>query len=288
MKILIALYELANFFGGVQTWSLTMYHALRKLGHTVYFFTHEAKINEAHKNLPFIHNGVFDLILCSSNAALREIGRFKGRKIFISHGILPELEQPVKGADIYIAVSEESAKNCKTKGFPVSKIIRNPIDCDGLHSSACQGELKTIAFFDRRRNFAFVDEIKKCGFEVLEIGRPPTLKPEEHIMKADLVVARGRGAYEAMAMGKNVIVSGNNSGRSNVELMDGFVDDETFFRFRQNNLSGRYSQIQVSSVDVFLKEIERYNQKQGALNRNLIFEHNNSIKIANQFLELAN
>jgi len=288
MKILIALYELKNFYGGVQTWSLTMYHALRKLGHTAYFFTHEAKINKAHENLPFIHNGAFDLILCSSNVALREIGGFKGRKIFISHGILPELEQPIKGADIYIAVSEESARNCKTKGFPVSKIIRNPIDCDRLCLSACHTELKMIAFFDRRRRFGFIDEIKECGFEVLEIGRPPIPKPEEHIMKADLVVARGRGTYEAMAMGKNVIVSGNNSGRSNTELMDGFVDNGAFFKFRQNNLSGRYNRIQMSSIDIFLKEVEKYNQKQGTLNRNLIFEHNNSIKIANQFLELAN
>lgn len=286
MEILIALYELENFFGGVQTWSLTMYHALKKLGHTVSLFTYRSRINKAYENLPFIHNGAFDLILCSSNVALREIGRFRGRKIFISHGILPRLEQPVKGADIYIAVSEESAKNCKTKGFPVSKIIRNPIDCDRLHSSACQGELKTIAFLDRRRRFVFIDEIKKCGFEVLEIGRPPIPRPEEYIMKADLVVTRGRGAYEAMAMGKNVIVSGNNSGRSKIEIMDGFVDNETFFRFRQNNLSGRYNQIQVSSVDIFLKEIERYNQKQGALNRNLIIANNNSKDIAKQFLEL--
>ena len=286
MKILIALYEFEHFYGGTQTWSLTMYHALRNLGHTVYFFTHKIKINEAYKNLPFAHNTKFDLILCGSNITLKDLSEFKGKKVFVSHGILPPLERPVKGADVYIAVSEEIAANCKARGFAIHKIIRNPIDCDKLYLSACRSELKMIAFFDRRRNFAFVDEIKKCGLEVLEIGRPPILKPEDHIMKADLVVARGRGAYEAMAMGKNVIVSGNNSGRSNVELMDGFVDNEAFFKFRQNNLSGRYNQIQVSSIDIFLKEIEKYNQKQGTLNRDLIFKYNNSTKIANQFLEL--
>lgn len=289
MKILIALYELENFFGGVQTWSLTMYHALRKLGHTVYLFTHKSRINKAYRNLPFVRDGIFDLILCDSGVVLRDVSEFKGKKVFISHGILPRLAQPIKGADIYIAVSEESAENCKTKGFPPYKIIRNPIDCDRLYFSACHRELSTIAYFDRRRRFRFIDEIKKCGFEVFEIGRPPILKPEEYVRKADLVVARGRGAYEAMAMGKNVIVSGNNSGRSkDVEFMDGFVDDETFFKFRQNNLSGRYNRIWISSVDIFLKELEKYNQKQGASNRNLILNHNNSGEIAKQFLELAN
>ena len=148
--------------------------------------------------------------------------------------------------------------------------------------------MKTIAFFDRRRRFEFRDEIKECGFEVIEIGHPPVQKPEDILTKADLVVATGREAYEAMAMGKNVIVSGNNSGRSGTELMDGFVDDETFFKFRRNNLSGRYSQIRISSIDVFLKELEKYNQEQGASNRNLIFIHNNSEDIVKQLLKLMN
>lgn len=288
MKILIALYELENFFGGVQTWSLTMYQALKKLDHEISFFTHSSKINKAHETLPFICNGAFDLILCNSNIVLNDIKEFKGKKIFISHGILPKLEQPIIGADIYIAVSEETAENCKIKGFPVHKIIRNPIDCDKFYFSECGGELKTIAFFDRRRSFKFIYELKKKGFDIIEIGDPPTINPEEYMKSTDLVVALGRRAYEAMAMGKNVIVSGNNSGRSDIEIMDGFVNNDTFFKFRRNNLSGRYNQIRISSVKIFLKEIEKYGQKQGISNRNLIFTHNNSENIAKQFLELMN
>jgi len=287
MKILIASHELENFFGGVQTWSLTMYYILKKLGHEVYFFTCSPEIHKMYKDLPFVRSGAFDLILCGVNAALSGVKKFKGKKVFISHGILPKLAQPIKGADIYIVVSEETAKNNKAKCFPVHKIIRNPIDCDKFYFLPCNKELKTIVFFDRRRRFKFINEIKKCGFEVFDIRNPPIPDPREYLRKADLVVAKGRGAYEAMAMGRNVIVSGNNSGRSKVEIMDGFVDDESFFKFRQNNLSGRYNRIQVSSVDIFLKEIEKYNQKQGALNRKLIYTHNNSEDIAKQFLELA-
>jgi len=280
MKILIALYELENFFGGVQTWAKGMYFALRKMGHDVHFLTHCPGYNPSDSD--------FDLILCNSNVALHDTRRFKGVKIFISHGILPQLEQPVKGADIYVAVSEEVADNCKAQGFPVDRVIRNPIDLDEFPFSGCSEELKTIAFFDRRRKFKFKSGLVERGFRVIEIGNPPVVYVWRYLEEADLVVARGRGAYEAMAMGKNVIVSGNNSGRSKSELMDGFVDDETFFKFRQNNLSGRHKHIEVKSIDVFLKETEKYNQNQGVLNRNLIAENNNSKMIANQFLELVN
>ena len=133
MRILIASYELENFFGGVQTWSLTMYHAFKKLGHEVYLFTHSNKINENYKKLLFARNGTFDLILCNINAVLNDIKVFKGKKVFISHGILPRFAQPIAGADIYIATSEETAENCKSKGFPVHKIIRNPIDCNRFY-----------------------------------------------------------------------------------------------------------------------------------------------------------
>jgi len=288
MKILIALYELENFYGGVQTWSLTMYETLKKLGHDVNIYTHSTKINEMYRDLPFVRNGAYDLILCSLNEVLNDVKEFKGKKVFISHGILPRLAQPVKGADIYIAVSEETAENCKAKGFPVHAIIRNPIDFDKFYFSGCNKKLKIITFFNRRRKFKFINELKRLGFEVIEIGNPPVLHPEAYLKNADLVVASGRGAYEAMAMGKNVIISGNNSGRSSMELMDGYINNETFFEFRKNNLSGRYNRIPVSSVKIFLKEIEKYNQQQGIRNRKLMLENNDSKNIAKQFLELAN
>jgi len=276
MKILITLHEPQSFFGGVETWAATMRSVLEKLGHEVQFF-------------PFEKNGnrKFDLILCNTNKALRGVARIKGKKIFICHGILPRPAQPVKGADVYIAVSEETADHCRLQGFPIHSIIRNPIDCSRFAFVGCGETPETIAFFDRRRRFRFARELRKKGFTVVEVGHPPVSNPEFYLCKADLVVARGRGAYEAMAMGKNVIVSGNNSGRSEVELMDGFVDDKTFFEFRENNLSGRCNCIQVSLIDVFMEELRKYNSRQGKRNRSLMLTYNDATGIAEQFLELA-
>ncbi|GAH77777.1 unnamed protein product, partial [marine sediment metagenome] len=45
MRILIGVYELQSFWGGTQTWTLTMLKALKKLGHNVYIYTHLPFVN---------------------------------------------------------------------------------------------------------------------------------------------------------------------------------------------------------------------------------------------------
>jgi hypothetical protein len=89
-----------------------------------------------------------------------------------------------------------------------------------------------------------------------------------------------------MALSKNAIVSGNNSGRSHkTELMDGFVDDETFYDFRLNNCSGRRKKIKVTSAEMFIEEIEKATLKQGRSNRVLIEKNNDARLIAKQIIK---
>lgn len=260
-----------------------MYLALKKLGHDIYFFAHLPRLNKIYKGLQFVHDGVFDLILCSSNTALNDIREIKGKKVFISHGIIPALEQPIAGADIYIAVSEEVAENCKARGFAVTQIIRNPIGCERFPYVGCSESLKSIVFIDRRTGFRFINQLKNHDFNIMDTGRPPVIDTRLYIRDADLVISRGRNAYEAMAMGKNVITTSVGS-----ELMDGLITENSFLEFRKCNCSGRYKNIPITSVSVLLDEAQKYNQAQGLINRELILEHNDSMKIAGQFLELVN
>lgn len=285
MKILIANNEMENFFGGTQTWTITMVKVLRELGHIVHFTGVNKKINPAFQNdfEPLID--AYDLLIANGNTTLNT---FKGKApvtIFISHGILPQLEQPVHGADIYLAVSEEVEQNIISKGFKCDGIIRNPIDIQKFSTSNEVKEIKTIGFLDRRRKFPFLKEVEN-RYNVIQIGNPPTTKIKEELDKCDVVVALGRGAYEAMSLGKNVIVSGNNSGRAHkLEIMDGYVDNTTFFDFRKNNCSGRYNNINVNKVETFLQEIDKINLVQGPRNRKLIEENNDANLIAKQLIQ---
>ena len=45
MNILIAQNEMQNFYGGIQTFSLTIYNELISLGHNVDFYTHRKGIH---------------------------------------------------------------------------------------------------------------------------------------------------------------------------------------------------------------------------------------------------
>lgn len=285
MRILIANSEMENFFGGTQTWTITMVKALRELGHIVHFTGVNKKINPTFQNdfEPLIDS--YDLLIANGNTT---INAFKGKApvtIFVSHGILPKLEQPVQGADIILAVSEEVEQNIINKGFRCNGIIRNPIDIQKFSTSNKVKEIKTVGFLDRRRKFPFLKEIEN-RYNVIQIGNPPTTKIKEELDKCDVVVARGRGIYEAMALSKNVIVSGNNSGRAHrLEIMDGYVDNTTFFEFRKNNCSGRYNNINVNKVELFLNELYKFNLEQGEKNRKLMEENNDSRLIAKKLLQ---
>lgn len=284
MKILVANYEMENFFGGTQTWTITIVKALRKLGHKAHFTGISGKISPAFKSdfEPLLDS--YDLLIVNGNTTLNH---FKGRApvtIFISHGVLPKLEQPVKGADIYLAVSEEVRDNIISKGFKCDGIIRNPIDLEKFTTNNPVTEIKTIGFLDRRRKFLYINLLRK-HYKIIQIGTPPTPYIKEELDKCDLVVARGRGIYEAMALSKPVIVSGNNSGRSQgTELMDGYVDNKSFYEFRKNNCSGRSKKLIVSSPEMFVEEIRKASVDQGHRNRKLMEENNDSNLIAKQLI----
>ena len=287
MNILIGLYEFENFYGGVQTWTLTMLKAFSKMGFNVEVHTHLKKINRKLKNIPLHTQDNYDLIICNSNVVLDELSPLDGKKLFISHGILPKLEQPVEGADLYAGVSEEVADNLIHHGFKVDAVIRNPIDVDKFYYAGCSEELKKATILDRRRKFAYQKELKKQHLKIVQIGHPPIIDIRKKILDVDLVIGRGRGAYESMAMGKNVIISGNNSGRGNCELMDGMINSENFYEFRLNNCSGRRRAIEVHDFNLILKEIRKYDHTQGKINRDLIRKNNHYLTIAEQIISLA-
>lgn len=285
MDILIANSEMQNFFGGTQTWTITMVKALRDLGHTVHFTGLTKRINPAFKKDYEPLKKDYDLVIANGNKTLKFYKDKAPVVIFISHGVLPQQEQPVKGADIMLAVSEEVQDNIIKKGFKCNGVLRNPIDTQKYTTTNKVTEIKTIGFLDRRRKFPYLNEIKK-KYNVIEIGNPPTTKVKEELDKCDLVVARGRGIYEAMSLSKPVIVSGNNSGRARqVEIMDGYIDNTSFFEFRKNNCSGRYNNTKINNVKLFLNELDKVEIEQGEKNRKLIEENNDARLIAKTLLE---
>ncbi|MCX6766045.1 MAG: glycosyltransferase, partial [Candidatus Moranbacteria bacterium] len=82
----------------------------------------------------------------------------------------------------------------------------------------------------------------------------------------DIVVSLGRGAIEAMACGRNVIIYDIHGG-------DGLINEDNFFEIRKNNFSGRRFRINYN-VNKFKEEILKYNPRIGEKLRKLVLREN--------------
>lgn len=276
MKILLTNNTLQNLAGS-ETWVKTMFESLESLGHQVGACVASGEDLLIGKT---VENP--DLAIINHNSCLNILKNLPCKKIFTSHGVIPDLEQPVEGADIYVSVSEEVQENLKNKGFE-SVIIRNPIDCEKFKSTRpINDKIKKVLFSSNYQGYAknvIIQTCQELGIE-LEIigGNNRVVNIVDKINEADLVIGLGRTAYEAMACERNVIIFDYNGA-------DGMATPETLIEFRKNNCSGRRYRKQFTVEDL-KNEFSKYSVENGKRLREYILENNNSKKIVKQYLEL--
>ena len=255
MKILIVTRFLDNF-AGTELYTLEISRELKKEGHKVSVFSPVlGSVAEKIKALgiPVTDNILdyqkekFDIIHAQHNttAILARLAFPNTPMIFVSHGVLPDIEQPPAvdiGISKFIAVSKEVKENLmKTHCIPDRQIIviKNGVDLKKFSVQKKPDKtLRNILVISNR----YIDRTRKIiegaaveiGAKVTHIGLPenPVMNTLPFIAKADLVISLGRGALEAMACGRSVIIYDVNGG-------DGFVDESNFFEIRKNNFSGR-------------------------------------------------
>ena len=249
MKILLTNYSL-QYRAGSETWTMTMFNKLSK-EYDVDVYVSKAGIN-ALINASSDSKKHYDLALINHSSCLKEIRDWNiDKRIFTSHGIIPKLEQPISGADVYVSVSGEVQSNLVDKGFE-SVIIRNPIDTDYFIGSPGNDELKSILFLNnhaQKINCFKIVRAACCGynFKILSSWKK-TVK--EEIAQADLVISSGRGCYEALSCGKNVMIV-NQFG------CDGMVTEDNILELRKNNCSGRRYNFSWNTRDI-VHEFEKY------------------------------
>jgi len=286
MKILIAIH---TFFGngragGTETWATTMQAELERTGHTVEITDSTSRscvstITGAPIDTP-------DMALVAHNTCLAQLKHIDCTKILTCHGVLPQLEQPRRGADIYVAVSEEVQAHMHQRGYEAT-VIRNPIDCERFKPD--DRELPRVPggvwFYSRyvgdagetcAQAFAPICYTYRApghGGHVGQLAVPDVMNDQ------DLVIAIGRSAYEAAACGRNLIVGDYNG-------FDGFATPESMLEFRKNNCSGRRYGIHYTPEELRQIAERNYDPAMGARLREYILENNDVRKIARQYLEL--
>lgn len=269
-------------WGGSETFTRTLYKELERRGHELSVFTFRPGV--ASEGLNRVENPQaddYDLVLTSHNTVLDQLKGLNRFTIHTSHGPTHALEAPSDGANRYIAVSEEVKKIYADRKMTV---IHNGIDLERFRPTKplnkklekvgimCQGsEATTIS----------ADACASLGIEFEVINQTPNV--EEVINSCDLIVSLGRGAYEAMACGRAVIVFDSRSYQP--KLADGIVTKENFKELLKCNFSGRRYNRKFA-LKAMMMELKKYKPEMGPINRKLAEQHFDIRKAADKYLEL--
>ena len=93
----------------------------------------------------------------------------------------------------------------------------------------------------------------------------PTLEPERVLADADIVVAKGRAAVEAMASGRAVYVYDQFGG-------DGWITPQSYRALEADNFAGQATAA-VPSAEALARDLATYDPQMGMANRDLAVRH---------------
>lgn len=294
--------------GGSEQHLYTLAKEFKRQGHKVYVmlgnFTLKGSMSYIlKKHLDIVvdeipQNTYFDRVFLSHTSTVKRFKeevytrsdlKFNSDKIFqICHGVFPQLEQPFDWEILkYIAISNEVKQHIQSiKNNAYIVVLHNPIDTNYFYKSSCNSAIKRV--YSLSQNDTFNDLIKEiCKERNYEFSSNnkhtnPTLDIRRKIDDADLIFSLGRGCFEAMSMGKNVIVA-DDRGYMSKSYMDGLVTSHNFSDFLNNNCSGRFSKINPTKENLIL-EIEKYSSSNGVQNRKVLKVFCDSKKICNKFI----
>jgi hypothetical protein len=268
MKILVTAKYVSGsaYEGGSSRFYKTVIDTLLSMGHNVTVTTNPCE---------YVHLG-FDLIICSHGEKLSSIKNNPAPKVCISHGIIEE-EKMQSGANRYISVSQEVQLFNRERGFE-SEVIPQPITI--RKQTRPKNELKNILIIRRYPMIYDPFEFLSEKYNVMEsdIDKPI----EDQIAQADLCITLGRGALEAMAQGKPVLVADN---REYIGAKgDGYVNKDNIAEIAKNNFSGRRFNIPITR-EWIESELAKYNPDDSDFLYNYVKENHGADQIVGRYLK---
>jgi len=277
MKILLANNKL-RYLGGTETYSYAMAGELKRLGHDVDAFSfRNGLISERMKKDFGIRivtkkeiiagSQKYDVIFANHSTTVKFLRESKaGFIIQTCHGVTTALEQPSPFAHAFVGVSRELVDHIKDVSGKESVCIVNGINCRRFSPVKPIGKYlqKVLSFsHDQELNDRLCLAFNKRGiaFKTLNKFVNPVWDVEKHINQADMVVSLGRGAYEAMACGRPVLVVDQRRGRP--LKGDGIILPENIDELLHYNCRGQ-AQLNTNVEAMVDEAIEAYSPDLGA------------------------
>ncbi len=296
MKILIGQNHL-DTIGGSETYTYTLIEELKRRKFKVDLVCGSNRFGIMSKKI-YQNFGIFpnhfgeDYDACFINhiSTIKKIldSKLDSETVFqICHGTIPDLEQPF-GNPIqkYISISEEVKNHLQKKDFN-SNVILNGINTDKFSPTFVNKKVKNILSLSQSGRFNdFLSKIclkNEWNFKSHNKFENPIFDIENLIKEADLVVSLGRGAYEAMSCGKNVLVADWRPYQE--PMMDGLIRSDNINEMIKFNCSGRRFKKTVNETTI-TEEIKKFDYKFCEFNRNYVLENLNIRNQAEKMLEI--
>jgi hypothetical protein len=182
----------------------------------------------------------------------------------------PQLDGVV---DLVVALSdryERLAASCATKA-PLLR-LRMPIDVDRLVPLGALGERprRAVLLGNYMERKALVGEVwGGLGLEVTQVGGDTqSYDVAAALADADIVVAKGRAALDAMACGRAVYVFDAFGG-------DGWVTPESYPALEADNFAGQATARVIDAASL-AADLDGYRPQMGTVNRDLVLQHHST------------
>lgn len=286
---------------GSETWTFCLVNNLKKLNHDVNLFINE-KINK--NGLLFkktLENGIeiydvnipkkkYNLILANHTDTINKLLEYYNKNIIIQtcHGIYPELEQPVLELNHFVSVSKEIQEHLKIKNID-STLIFNGIDCERYScKNKINDKLQTVVSLVKDQYALKIINSVCNELNLNLIHSRNKFNVEDEINKGDLVITVGRGIYEGLSCGRNVISYDCRSYYTNIPMGHGLLTSiESIENGLKDNFTGR-NEKKFLSKEQLKNEILKYDKKYGIIGREYILNNLNIKKNIIKYLSLIN
>ena len=294
MNILLANNKL-RYLGGTETYTYALAAQLVKTGHRVEAFTfRKGLISDRMKRdlgVPTTNaTGKYDVVLANHSTTVKALREKKaGFIIQTCHGVTTALEQPSPFAHAWVAVSKELSAHVEAITEVKTPVILNGIDCHRFKPVNPAGEKLTKVLslaHDDALNDVLQDHFKKYGIKLFRLNKRknPVWDVEKQINQADMVISLGRGAYEAMACGRPVLVVDRRPGR---ELKgDGIILPENIEELIACNCRGQAYQ-NTNIAEMVKTAVENYSPRLGEWCRQYALENLNIGKQTEKYIALC-
>jgi SAM-dependent methyltransferase len=301
IKVLLTNHHLLDYTGS-EVYTFTLAEQLTKKGHEVIVYSRyvdKTKILfdeigiRVIEDLEDIVNNKFDIAHVHHNINAMEVrNKFPELPIvYLSQGVLPFLEQPpIIDLHIskYFSISDEVMNNLISAGIPQSEIIplgnmideikflpKNDINENPRNALVISGRIDSEKENVIRNSCLELNiNLKFVGGRFGEVSQPDI---KTLIEESDIVFSLGRGAIEAMMMGRAVIIYDYLGG-------DGMVTENNFAEIKQNNFSGRRFKKNFT-VNELIDEIKKYDKTSVMNVRNLAIQNFSASILTDLLLE---